>query len=106
MNVLGTKHLLDYCAEYGVKQLTVLSSSYVYGAFADNPSYVDVMHVRIDAIGATPWYVRSEPILSLAGGHRLEFVREVAPAYFTTQEQQEGANAFLEKRKPDFSAFR
>ena len=32
--------------------------------------------------------------------------REVAPAYFTTQEQQEGANAFLEKRKPDFSAFR
>lgn len=41
VNVLGTKHLLDYCAEYGVRQLTVLSSSYVYGAFADNPSYVD-----------------------------------------------------------------
>ncbi|WP_459976576.1 enoyl-CoA hydratase-related protein, partial [Mycoplasmoides pneumoniae] len=35
-----------------------------------------------------------------------DLVREVAPAYFTTQEQQEGANAFLEKRKPDFSAFR
>ena len=32
-----------------------------------------------------------------------DLVREVAPAYFTTQEQQEGANAFLEKRKPDFS---
>jgi UDP-glucose 4-epimerase len=41
VNVLGTKHLLDYCVAYGVRQLTVLSSAYVYGAFADNPSYVD-----------------------------------------------------------------
>lgn len=35
-----------------------------------------------------------------------DLVREVAPNYFKTDEQQEGANAFLEKRKPDFSAFR
>jgi len=35
-----------------------------------------------------------------------DLIREVAPNYFQTQEQQEGANAFLEKRKPDFSAFR
>jgi UDP-glucose 4-epimerase len=41
VNVLGTKHLLDYCASYGVRQLTVLSSAYVYGALAENPSYVD-----------------------------------------------------------------
>jgi len=41
VNVLGTKHLLDYCANYGVRQLTVLSSAYVYGALADNPSYMD-----------------------------------------------------------------
>ena len=41
VNVLGTKHLLDHCAAYGIRQLTVLSSAYVYGALADNPSYVD-----------------------------------------------------------------
>ena len=41
VNVLGTKRLLDFCANYGVRQLTVLSSAYVYGALAGNPSYVD-----------------------------------------------------------------
>jgi 2-ketocyclohexanecarboxyl-CoA hydrolase len=30
----------------------------------------------------------------------------VAPDYFQTGEQQEGASAFLEKRKPDFSRWR
>jgi 2-ketocyclohexanecarboxyl-CoA hydrolase len=35
-----------------------------------------------------------------------ELIEEVAPDYFKTDEQQEGANAFLQKRKPDFSRFR
>jgi 2-ketocyclohexanecarboxyl-CoA hydrolase len=35
-----------------------------------------------------------------------DMLREVAPNFFETGEQQEGANAFLEKRKPDFSKFR
>ncbi|MBI5720817.1 MAG: enoyl-CoA hydratase/isomerase family protein [Burkholderiales bacterium] len=35
-----------------------------------------------------------------------ELIEEVAPKYFETGEQQEGANAFLEKREPDFSRFR
>ena len=35
-----------------------------------------------------------------------DLIKEVAPNYFRTDEQQEGANAFLEKRKPDFSRFR
>lgn len=35
-----------------------------------------------------------------------DLLKEVAPGYFSTGEQQEGANAFLEKRKPDFSRFR
>jgi UDP-glucose 4-epimerase len=37
VNVGGTKLLLDHCVKYGVRQLLVLSSSYVYGAFAENP---------------------------------------------------------------------
>jgi 2-ketocyclohexanecarboxyl-CoA hydrolase len=35
-----------------------------------------------------------------------DLVNEVAPGYFSTGEQQEGASAFLEKRKPDFNRFR
>ena len=40
VNVSGTRQLLDYCATYGVRRLVVLSSSYVYGALADNPCYM------------------------------------------------------------------
>lgn len=35
-----------------------------------------------------------------------DLLKEVAPGYFATGEQQEGANAFLAKRKPDFNPFR
>lgn len=35
-----------------------------------------------------------------------EVLHEVRPNYFETDEQQEGAQAFLQKRKPDFSRFR
>jgi UDP-glucose 4-epimerase len=40
VNVLGTKHLLEYCAAYGVERLVVLSSAYVYGALPENPTYM------------------------------------------------------------------
>ena len=35
-----------------------------------------------------------------------DLIQEVSPDYFSTGEQTEGASAFLEKRKPDFSRFR
>lgn len=35
-----------------------------------------------------------------------DMVAEVAPGYYKTGEQQEGAGAFLEKRKPDFNRWR
>ena len=35
-----------------------------------------------------------------------DILNEVAPNYFETGEQEEGARAFLEKRAPDFSRFR
>jgi UDP-glucose 4-epimerase len=41
VNVRGTKQLLDHCAAYGVKKLVVVSSSYVYGAFPENPFYMN-----------------------------------------------------------------
>ncbi|MBW2230913.1 MAG: NAD-dependent epimerase/dehydratase family protein [Deltaproteobacteria bacterium] len=37
VNVRGTKQLLDHCVKYAVQQLVVVSSSAVYGAFAENP---------------------------------------------------------------------
>ena len=41
VNVRGTKRLIDHCMRYGVKQLIVLSSGYVYGAAPDNPFQLD-----------------------------------------------------------------
>jgi UDP-glucose 4-epimerase len=41
VNVRGTKQLLDHCVSHGVQKLVVLSSSYVYGAFAENPYHMD-----------------------------------------------------------------
>ena len=35
-----------------------------------------------------------------------EFVDEYAPGYYDTGEQQEGAQAFLEKRTPNFNRWR
>lgn len=40
-NVRGTRRLLDLCAKHRVGRLVVLSSSYVYGAFAENPYRLD-----------------------------------------------------------------
>jgi UDP-glucose 4-epimerase len=44
VNVEGTQHLLENCARYGVQQVVVLSSSYVYGAQPDNPRYIREDH--------------------------------------------------------------
>lgn len=41
VNVRGTKQLLDHCAHYGIQKLVVVSSGYVYGAFPENPFYMD-----------------------------------------------------------------
>jgi UDP-glucose 4-epimerase len=41
VNVRGTKQLLDHCIQAGVQRLIVVSSGYVYGAFAENPYYMD-----------------------------------------------------------------
>jgi UDP-glucose 4-epimerase len=41
VNVRGTKQLLDHCVNHGVQSLVVLSSSYVYGAFPENPYFMD-----------------------------------------------------------------
>ncbi|MEN8181563.1 MAG: NAD-dependent epimerase/dehydratase family protein [Myxococcota bacterium] len=41
VNVRGTKQLIDHCVHYGVQKLVVLSSGYVYGAFPENPFYMD-----------------------------------------------------------------
>lgn len=49
------------------------------------------------------FYHHMQPIM---GRDMKELIEEVAPKYFETGEQLEGANAFLEKRKPDFSRFR
>ena len=41
VNVRGTRRLLAHCQTYGVQQLVVLSSGYVYGALNDSPYFMD-----------------------------------------------------------------
>jgi UDP-glucose 4-epimerase len=41
VNVLGTRRLLEFCVKYEVKQLVLVSSSYVYGALPENPYFLD-----------------------------------------------------------------
>jgi len=41
VNVRGTKQLLDHCVNHGVQSLVVVSSGYVYGAFPENPYFLD-----------------------------------------------------------------
>jgi UDP-glucose 4-epimerase len=41
VNVVGTRRLLEFCVKYEVKQLVVVSSSYVYGALPENPYFLD-----------------------------------------------------------------
>lgn len=48
-------------------------------------------------------YHHMAPIM---GRDMTDLVAEVAPNYFETGEPLEGANAFLDKRKPDFNQFR
>lgn len=44
LNVRGTRLLLDHCRTYGVATVVLLSSSYVYGAFPENPCFMDEDH--------------------------------------------------------------
>lgn len=41
INVNGTGRVLEFARTHGVRQVVVLSSSYVYGALPENPYYVD-----------------------------------------------------------------
>jgi UDP-glucose 4-epimerase len=40
VNVRGTRKLLDACRAQGVRKIVVLSTSYVYGALPENPSFM------------------------------------------------------------------
>lgn len=44
VNVRGTRRLLDHCRHHGVSRVVVLSTSYVYGAMPENPSFMDEEH--------------------------------------------------------------
>lgn len=49
------------------------------------------------------FYYHMAPFMKLTMN---DLVAEISPDYFSSGEQQEGASAFLEKRRPDFSKWR
>lgn len=40
-NVMGTKIVMDLIVKFGIKNFTILSTYHVYGAYADNPVFID-----------------------------------------------------------------
>ena len=112
-NVLGHKRARELwmlCRRYSAKQAFDwgLANSVVPMAQLDE----EVQKYCDELLSLSPtclkivkrsFYHHMAPIM---GKGMNDLIQEVAPNYFSTGEQQEGASAFLEKRKPDFSKFR
>ena len=112
-NVLGHKRARELwmlCRRYSAKQAFDwgLANSVVPMAQLDE----EVQKYCDELLSLSPtclkivkrsFYHHMAPIM---GKDMNDLIQEVAPNYFSTGEQQEGASAFLEKRKPDFSKFR
>lgn len=64
-NVIGTKKLLDLCIKYKVQQVLILSTYFVYGADAFNPSLLDEQ-TPLKASGLTLDLVDSVELENLA----------------------------------------
>jgi 2-ketocyclohexanecarboxyl-CoA hydrolase len=112
-NVLGHKRaheLWMLCRRYTAKQALEwgLANAVVPMAKLDE----EVRKVADELLALSPTCLRIvkrslyDQMKPIMGRDMNEMLREVAPKYFETGEQQEGANAFLEKRKPDFNRFR
>jgi UDP-glucose 4-epimerase len=41
VNVNGTRRLIEFAVAHGVRQLVIVTSSYIYGALPENPYYMD-----------------------------------------------------------------
>ena len=112
-NVLGHKRARELwmlCRRYTAKQALEwgLANSVVPMAKLDE----EVRKYCDELLSVSPtclkilkrsFYYHMDPIM---GRDMNEMIKEVAPGFFGTGEQQEGASAFLEKRKPDFSPWR
>ena len=113
VNVLGHKRAREMwmlCRRYTAKQALEwgLVNSVVPMAQLDE----EVRKLADEALALSPTCLRilkrsmleqMRPFLEISMN---DIVKQEAPDYYETGEQAEGANAFLEKRKPDFSRFR
>jgi len=112
-NVLGHKRARELwmlCRRYTAKQALEwgLANSVVPMAQLDEEvkKYCDEllsMSPTCLKIVKRSFYYHMETVMAK---DQKDVVMELAPDYFQTGEQQEGASAFLEKRKPDFSKWR
>ena len=76
VNVRGTRKLLDHCVHHGVQSLVVMSSSYVYGAFPENP----VLHGRgLAALGQSLLSRDSRPRRGRHPRHRVSVALPAHP---------------------------
>jgi len=112
-NILGHKRARELwmlCRRYTAKQALEWGLANSVVPMADLDAEVRKYCDELLALSPTclkivkrSFYNHMKPIMD---EDMVDMIQEVAPDYFTTGEQTEGANAFLEKRKPDFSPFR
>ena len=112
-NILGHKRARELwmlCRRYTAQQ--ALDWGLANNVVPMDQLDAEVRRVADELMSASPtclkilkrsFFYHMEPIM---GKDMPDLITEVAPNYFETGEQQEGANAFMEKRKPDFSQWR
>lgn len=113
VNVLGHKRARELwmlCRRYTAKQ--AMEWGLVNSVVPKEKLDEEVRKFCDELLAASPtclkflkrsFYLHMEHVM---GWDMNAMIKDVAPDYFSTGEQQEGANAFLEKRKPDFSPWR
>ena len=112
-NILGHKRAKEMwmtCRRYTAKQM--LDWGLVNAVVPKDELDDEITKWADDLLNASPTCLKilkatfkkhMEPILKYT---QTGVVKEIAPNYFETGEQQEGTTAFLEKRTPDFTPWR
>lgn len=111
--VLGVKKAREMwmlCRRYNAQQALEMGLCNIVVPLAEIDAEVDKWCAEINSLSPTCLKIIKTSFESdidyLRDPSPNHFQKLVAPDFFETEESKEGANAFLEKRKPDFMRFR
>lgn len=109
-NIIGHKRARELwmlCRRYSAQQMQNWGLVNFVVPYAELDGEVDKVCAELLALSPTCLKTVKHSFSQLVNRtSNIEVLEQVAPGYFQTGEQQEGANAFLEKRAPDYSPWR